>query len=83
MIAVGFSANGGSVRRATIEVAGQPFTVDQFPTTDIVVDFGAPYGVWVLSGAGAWTSLHNLSPLAMVKGDLDGNGQIYGRSMAI
>ena len=40
---------------------------------DLVINFGATYGMWVLSGS-TWMMLHNLSPVAMVSGDLDGNG---------
>src|SRR5262245_35799350 len=41
---------------------------------DVAVNFGSPYGTWIL-GASTWMPLHSLSPLTMITGDLDGNGQ--------
>ena len=41
---------------------------------DLAVDFGPPYGVWILTAAQTWQQLHSLSPVAMVTGDLDGSG---------
>jgi probable HAF family extracellular repeat protein len=49
------------------------FTVRVGNPKDLAVDFGAGYGIWLLVGS-AWTPLHGLSPVAMVTGDLDGNG---------
>lgn len=43
------------------------------PREDLAIDFGPTYGAWILAGA-TWTPLHGLSPLAMVTGDLVGNG---------
>jgi len=40
---------------------------------DVVFDFGTDYGVWILAD-GQWMHPHDLSPKAMVSGDLDGNG---------
>jgi len=42
-------------------------------TSDLTVNFGPPYGTWVRAG-NSWMQLHALSPVAMVTGDLDGNG---------
>jgi uncharacterized repeat protein (TIGR03803 family) len=41
--------------------------------SDLTVNFGAPYGVWVRAGS-TWAPIHSLSPVSMVTGDLDGNG---------
>ena len=41
---------------------------------DVVVDFGATYGLWIWSDATTWKQLHALSAKALVTGDLDGNG---------
>jgi hypothetical protein len=41
--------------------------------TDLALDFGPTFGAWVLTPA-TWTQLHNLSPVGMVTGDLDGDG---------
>lgn len=43
------------------------------PRKDLAAGFGAPYGIELLAG-GTWASLHGLSPVAIVRGDLDGNG---------
>ena len=40
---------------------------------DVAIDFGPTRGLWLQQGAG-WSPLHQLSPEAMVTGDLDGNG---------
>ena len=34
---------------------------------EIIIDFGAPYGVWQYAN-GAWTPIHALSPEGVVKG---------------
>jgi hypothetical protein len=47
--------------------------IENLLRTDLVINFGATYGTWVLSGSTS-TKLHELSPVAMVTGDLDGNG---------
>lgn len=39
---------------------------------DLVIDFGTSDGLWIRHRT-AWRFLHNLSPEAMVTGDLDGN----------
>jgi hypothetical protein len=39
---------------------------------DVAIDFGPTRGLWLQQGAG-WSPLHQLSPEAMVTGDLDGN----------
>ena len=41
---------------------------------EVAVDFGPPYGVWILTAAQTWQQLHSLSPVAMITGDLDGGG---------
>jgi uncharacterized repeat protein (TIGR03803 family) len=41
--------------------------------SDLVVNFGGPYGIWVRSG-NSWTPLHGSSAVSMVTGDLDGTG---------
>ena len=41
---------------------------------DLVVDFGAPHGLWRVQDGGIWSPVHGLSPEAIVTGDLDGNG---------
>ena len=41
---------------------------------DLVIDFGAPFGVWVYMNQQSWSQLHALSPSEIVAGDLDGNG---------
>lgn len=41
---------------------------------DVVFDFGTPTALWQVSDrATTWTQVHNLSPTAMARGDLDGN----------
>ena len=41
---------------------------------DVGVDFGPSYGVWRVDGSNGWNPVHPLTPEAMVRGDLDGNG---------
>ena len=56
----------------TIEVVITDFSF--VPPADLTVDFESPYGTWSYRGPrGRW--LHPLSPVAMVTGDLDGNGE--------
>jgi hypothetical protein len=43
--------------------------------TDVVVDFGPSFGIWVWMNNSSWGKLHSLSPESMVTGDLDNNGQ--------
>ena len=43
------------------------------PPEDLVVDFGAGYGIWVQRGT-TWSQLHASDPEAITRGDLDGNG---------
>jgi hypothetical protein len=39
---------------------------------DLVIDFGAAFGVWLQQGP-TWSQLHSVSSESMVTGDLDGN----------
>jgi hypothetical protein len=47
---------------------------------DIVVDFGASYGVWLYANQSGpspqWQQLLNLSPTRMARGDIDGSGTV-------
>jgi hypothetical protein len=45
------------------------------PPPDLVVDFGATFGVWEYVDATNWAQLHTVSPEGMVTGDMDGNGK--------
>ncbi|OAD23575.1 glycosyl hydrolase, partial [Candidatus Thiomargarita nelsonii] len=42
---------------------------------DVIIDFGASYGIWRWMNNNKWLQLHNLSPESMVTGDIDGNAQ--------
>jgi hypothetical protein len=65
-----------SVELTALDVIGYDrYTAPTAVPKDLVVNFNATYGTWMLSPAGSWSTLHPRSPLAMVKGDLDGNGQ--------
>jgi hypothetical protein len=55
-----------------IEVVITDFSFVDSPA-DVAANFGPPYGTWVLGGA-TWMPVHGFSPVAMVTGDLDGNG---------
>ena len=41
---------------------------------DVVVDFGPPYGLWLLGSGLNFQPLHAASPKALATGDFDGNG---------
>ena len=41
--------------------------------TELVIDFGATYGLWIHSYGAGWNQVHPLSPKATVSTDLDGN----------
>ncbi|TGN99958.1 hypothetical protein PN36_29885 [Candidatus Thiomargarita nelsonii] len=47
----------------------------QLGSCDVIIDFGSPYGIWMLMNNATWVKLHNLSPESMVTGDIDGSGQ--------
>ena len=34
---------------------------------DVAIDFGAPYGIWILGDQGTWSHLHGPSPESMVR----------------
>jgi hypothetical protein len=55
-------------------VSGINFALLPAGAADIVVNFGAPYGLWRLGSDHRWQSIHALSPLATATGDFDGNG---------
>ena len=42
--------------------------------SDLVIDFGASFGVWVLHNGTTWAQLHTLTTEGITTGDLDGNG---------
>ena len=42
--------------------------------SDLVIDFGASFGVWVFSNNASWAALHQLTTDGITIGDLDGNG---------
>ena len=42
--------------------------------SDLVIDFGTAYGVWVLSNWAFWAPLHPLTTDGISVGDLGGNG---------
>ncbi len=42
---------------------------------EVIIDFGAPYGIWKWMNNNNWIKLHPLSPESMVTGDIDGSGQ--------
>ena len=50
-------------------------TIDNSGQDDITIDFGPGLGVWVWMNNASWVKLHDLSPRAMVSGDIDGNSQ--------
>jgi probable HAF family extracellular repeat protein len=43
------------------------------PVDELVLDFGTAHGVWAATDSG-WSPVHQLSPSAMVRADLDNNG---------
>jgi len=40
--------------------------------SDIIIDFGTQYGIWLRLNNSTWVQLHTLSPEFMVTGNLDG-----------
>ena len=44
------------------------------PWKDLAIDFGPDFGLWTAHQAGTWRQIHDVSPYAIVSGDLDGNG---------
>jgi hypothetical protein len=40
---------------------------------DLIVDFGATFGIWVRYDDGSWEQLHGMSPEIMEVGNIDGN----------
>ena len=49
--------------------------VDGNGLDDVVVDFGAAYGVWLWLNHATWVPLHGSSPTDVAVGDLDWNGK--------
>ena len=41
---------------------------------DVIIDFGAAYGIWARLNNSTWSQLHTLSPESMVTGDIDNSG---------
>lgn len=41
---------------------------------DVLIDFGAPHGLWARRNDREWAAVHSLSPIHVVDGDLDGDG---------
>ena len=63
-------------RVGKLRIGLQDLTVTQAavqPPEDLLVNFGSTYGVYRYGQSG-WSPLHSLSPEAMARGDLDGNG---------
>ena len=54
-------------------VSGIDFTLYGAGDADIVADFGRDYGLWLLGSDNHWQQLHSLSPVAMIRADVDGN----------
>jgi len=48
---------------------------DSGSQSDIIIDFGTQYGIWLRMNNSTWVQLHTLSPESMVTGDIDVNGQ--------
>jgi len=42
---------------------------------DVVVNFGPPYGLWVLMNNQSWVKLHELSPVSITTTRLDDNAK--------
>ncbi len=42
---------------------------------DLVIDFGEPWGLWILANGTTWTHLHGLGAQHTVLADLDGRGR--------
>jgi len=49
--------------------------IDNNGLDEVIIDFGAPYGIWVWMNNSSWSQLHSLSSDSMVTGDMDSNGQ--------
>jgi len=49
--------------------------VDNNGLDEVIIDFGATYGIWIRMNNSSWSQLHSLSPDSMVTGDMDNNGQ--------
>lgn len=56
-----------------VDVAGMP-DPSPIPADDLVVDFGAGLGLWVLVDDASWEPIHGLSSHALAVGDFDGSG---------
>jgi hypothetical protein len=41
---------------------------------DLALGFGSVFGLWIVQQGHLWLPVHGLSPVAIVAGDLDGNG---------
>jgi hypothetical protein len=68
-------------RTTTLSIAGQTVPVSQGgatgetgPWDDLVVDFGAPYGIWMLRDLSTWELVTGLDAELITAGDVDGNG---------
>ena len=46
--------------------------LDSQGTDDLVIDFGAPYGLWVFANNTTWTPLHGFSAAHLLAADIDG-----------
>lgn len=55
-------------------VSGINFALTPQGAADVMVTFGAPYGLWRYGSDNKWTSIHPASPLSTATGDFDGNG---------
>jgi hypothetical protein len=49
-----------------VVVAGALSLATSTSAQDVAVDFGPPYGVWILTNQSTWTLLNGLSPEGMV-----------------
>jgi hypothetical protein len=54
-------------------VSGIDFTLYATGDADIVADFGNDHGLWMLGSDNHWQQLHWMSPVAMIRADVDGN----------
>ena len=46
--------------------------IDGDAKADILVDFGATYGLWAFMNNATWTQLHSVSPEQVITGEVDG-----------
>jgi len=46
--------------------------IDGSGQDEVIIDFGASYGIWQWMNNSNWVQLHNLSPEFMVTGNIDG-----------